>query len=162
MKSSTSGAALEEQQRLKMAVSKGLFPAQAESAHSFTSDPGAATQLIVGRFGHQETDARLWLHSVQYNVTSSLEARVDYADEHKGHATHFKSTPSQRTWQPIDVDVYSNSVRILQSVGLVSADFNVQSLWPSHSLFYPNESNYFINNTQGHVPISPIREIETL
>lgn len=165
MKHSSSVAVEEEEQRLRMAVAKGLFPALAESAHAFTADPEAATQRIVARFGHQETDARLWLHSVHYNVSSFVEANVDvnYADEQKGHATHFKSTPSYLTLQPIDVDLYSNSVRILQSVGLVSADFNVQSLWPSRSLFYPNDNI----KIEEHVPIipqafSPQREIETL
>lgn len=144
---------------LRTAILKGLFPALAESAVIFTENLDSATEQIVTKFGHQEADARSWLRSVQYNTKLLFSSVASLSvDEHKGQSVEdFKSVPSSLTLAPINRDIYVNSVCILQSIGLVPLEFNVNSLWPSWAFFQREDTT--LQEYPSVTTLSP-REVE--
>lgn len=83
------------------AIKGFLFPALAESAAGFVSNPDNAVREIVRGFGHSSSDAALWLSRVHYND-------ADMA---------------------ISGKVFNDSVHILKSVGLVPSTFKTETLW---------------------------------
>lgn len=124
---------------LRSAVERGLFPALAEAATLFVADANVAASQIVREFGHKEADARLWLSSVEYTAQTVNAGEAAVAmDEDKAYSPcdsddegllvangrHFRLAT-------IDAAVYAESVRILQTVGLVPATYALDSLWPS-------------------------------
>lgn len=124
---------------LRSAVERGLFPALAEAATLFVADANVAASQIVREFGHKEADARLWLSSVEYTAQTVNAGEAAVAmDEDKAcspcdsddegllvaNGRHFRLAT-------IDTAVYAESVRILQTVGLVAPTYALDSLWPS-------------------------------